>query len=447
MKKNFGQKWGGLAMFAISLLCTIFGVHGVAMHAEGTIIYGEPVSLDYALENAPEVVKATIDREVVVIKPHLTPLYTLGAQHAKPHDASSMIVQYDEVELQPLTTTVKTAFNNTAQTQAAIDLTNNDLVAINETLIFKNITGYQKGGVEEDGGWFIGYIKDKDSSGKPIIVPVNGVLSGAVENSIPALAANTVVLRGVRTGSEKQSRTAPLAVTPEQKDNYLQKMIIETEETTWFELATKDADVKWGKTEITDYAIAEHKLTTETDTLLGKKRMLKIANKYNQNKPELTFFQEGVYWQAGNDADLPINAAKADLIALMKSAFVGNQSSNTKIGLFGADVIETINKISDYDQVIYPGKSGQAFGLDVQKLIYGQYTLMIVHEPAFNDLLMADHGIIIDEAYLHKFSHGWRSVQLDNLKNGDSDSKSQVLMEAFCYVLKNSKAHTRVKLV
>lgn len=54
------------------------------MNAEaGTITYGEPVSLDYALENAPEIVKATIDREVVIIKPHLTPLYTLGAKHAK----------------------------------------------------------------------------------------------------------------------------------------------------------------------------------------------------------------------------------------------------------------------------------------------------------------------------------------------------------------------------
>ena len=87
------------------------------------------------------------------------------------------------------------------------------------------------------------------------------------------------------------------------------------------------------------------------------------------------------------------------------------------------------------------------FGLDVQKIIYGQYTLMIVHEPAFNDLLMADHGLIIDEAYLYKYTQGWRTIQLDNLKNGDSDSTSQVLMEAFCYILKNKNAHSRLKLV
>lgn len=445
--KRFKQ--GGFLMFAIMLLCSLFGITGVdTISADGTVTYGEPVSLDYALENAEEVVKATIDREVIVIKPHLTPLYTLGARHAKRMtDSKSMIVKYDEVELQGLTTEVNTIFNTAAQTQAAIDLKNNDLVAINETLIFKGVAGYEEGGLVADGGWFIGYIKDKDSSGKPIIVPVNGVLSGSVANSIPTLAANTIVLRGVRTGSEKQSRTAPLAVVPEQKENYLQKMIIETEETTWFTLAQELADVKWGKTEITDYAIAEHKMTTETDTLLGKKRMLKISNKYNQNKQELTFFQEGVYWQAGNDHDLPSSPDKVDLIAMMKAAFVGNQSSNTKIGFFGADVIEAINTIPDYDQVIYPGKPGQAFGLDVQKIIYGQYTLMIVHEPAFNDLLMADHGLIIDESYLYKYTQGWRTVNLDNLKNGDSDSTSQVLMEAFCYVLKNRKAHTRIKLV
>ncbi len=451
MKKIFEKfECRGLLMFGLMLLCTIFGVTGVdAMHAEGgTIVYGEAVSLDYALENAPEVVKATIDREVVVIKPHLTPLYTLGAQHAKAmKDSKAMVVKYDEVELQGLTTKVNTAFSTAAQTQAEIDFVNNDLIAINETIIFKGINGYEADGTTLDGGWFIGYVKDKASSGKPIIVPVNGVSSGAVTNSIPALAKDTVALRGVRTGSEKQSRTAPLAVVPEQKENYLQKMIIETEETTWFKLAQELADVKWTKSDVTDYAIAEHKMTTETDTLLSKKRVLKIANKYNGNKQELTYFQEGIYWQAGKDIDLPKEAGKSDLISVMKQAFVGNQSSNTKIGLFGADVIEAINKIPDYDQIIYPGKPGQAFGLDVQKIIYGQYTLMIVHEPAFNDLLMADHGLIIDEAYLYKYTQGWRTIQLDNLKNGDSDSTSQVLMEAFCYILKNKNAHSRLKLV
>lgn len=448
MKKYFAQKWSGLFMFAISLLCTIFGVQGVNMHAEaGTIIYDEPVSLDYALENAPEVVKAVIDREVIVIKPHLTPLYTLGAKHAKSTtDAKSPIIKYDEVEMQPLTTTVATLFNTAAQTQAAIDLTNNDLISINETLVFKGIDGYQEGGEVEDGGWFIGFVKDKDTSGKPIIVPVNGVKSGSVLNSIPTLAAATVVVRGARTGSEKQSRTAPLAVVPVQKDNYMQKMLIETEETTMFELAQSIADVKWNKSDITDFAIAEHKLSTETDILLGKKRMLKIANKYNQNKPELTFFQEGVYWQAGRDHSLPTSPTKADLISMMKKIYVGNQSSNTKIAFLGSDVIESINKV-DFDQVIYPGKPGQAFGLDVQKIIYGQYTLMIVNEPAFDDLKMAGYGLVIDEAYLYKYTSGWRSINLDNLQLGQSDSKSQVFIESFCYVLKNAQAHTRLKLV
>ena len=130
----------------------------------------------------------------------------------------------------------------------------------------------------------------------------------------------------------------------------------------------------------------------------------------------------------------------------MKKIFVGNQSSNTKIGFLGSDIVETINKV-DFDQVIYPGKPGQAFGLDVQRIIYGQYTLMIVNEPAFDDLKMSGYGLVIDEAYLYKYTGGWRSIALDNLKNGESDSTSQVFIESFCYVLKNKNAHCRVKLV
>lgn len=449
MKKFFEKmKKSGLWMFAVMLLCALFGIGGAdaAYAAEaGTITYGEPVSLDYALEHAPEVVKDTIDREVVVIKPHLTPLYTLGAKHAKKSKtAGSPIIKYDEVEMLPMTTTVATAFITAGQTQAAIDLENNDLIAVNETLVFKNVDGYKENGTDPD-GWFVGYVKDTDTSGKPIIVPVNGKESGSVTNSIPELPAGTIVVRGARTGSEKQSRTAPLAVVPVQKEQYMQKMLIETEETTFFVLAQDNADVKWRKTEITDFAIAEHKMSTETDILLGKKRVVKIPNKYNQNKPDATYFQEGVWWQAGRDFDLPRNATRADLISMMKTIFTGNYSSNTKIMFVGSDVNETINKI-DYNQVIYPGKPGQVFGLDVQRIIYGQYTLVLVNEPAFDDSLMSDHALVIDEDYLYKYQHGWRSIPLDNLKLGQSDSQSQVFIDTFGYVLKNAKAHCRIKL-
>lgn len=449
MKKIFEKlKGSGLLMFAILLGCTLFGITGVeAVHADaGTITWGEAVSLESAMADSPEIVLATIEKEVVVIKPHLTPLYTLGANHAKVRDAGSPFIEYDEIETLPLITTVATAFSTAAQTQSPIDLTNNDLVAVNQTLVFKGIPGYLADGTTLDGGWFIGYIKDKDNTGKPIIVPVNGVKSGAVTNSIPALAATTVVVRGMRTGSEKQSRTAPISATPTKMTQYMQKGIIETEETTFFQYAQDGALVKWGKTEITDFAIFEHKQSCETDILLGKKRVIKTANIYNQNKVEDTYFQEGIWWQAGRDFSLPTAATREDLISMMKTIFTGNASSNMKILFAGADLLETINKV-DYNQVIYPGKQAQVFGLDVQKIIYGQFTLLICDEPAFNDLGMTGNGIVIDTAYLKQYKHAWRSIQLDNLKNGQSDSQSQVFIDTFGYVLTNANAHTRLKLV
>jgi hypothetical protein len=449
MKKIFKKlKGSGLLMFAILLACTLFGITGVeAVHAEGgAITWGEAVSLESAMSESPEIVLATIEKEVCVIRPHLTPLYTLGSQHAKVREAGSPFIEYDEIETLPLITTVATAFSTAALTQSPIDLANNDLVAVNQTLVFKGIPGYLEDGLTLDGGWFIGYIKDKDNTGKPIIVPVNGVKSGAVTNSIPALAATTVVVRGMRTGSEKQSRTAPISATPTKMKQYMQKGIFETEETTFFQYAQDGALVKWGKTEITDFAIFEHKQSCETDILLGKKRVIKTANIYNQNKVEDTYFQEGIWWQAGRDFSLPTAATREDLISMMKTIFTGNASSNMKILFAGADLLETINKV-DYNQVIYPGKQGQVFGLDVQKIIYGQYTLLICDEPAFNDLAMTGNGIVIDTAYLKQYKHAWRSIPLDNLKNGQSDSQSQVFIDTFAYVLTNANAHTRLKLV
>jgi len=445
MKKYFGiWKSSGLVMMILMALCSLMGVHGMPVMT-ADVTYGEAISFQQAFADAPEIVKAVIEREVVVIKPHLTPLYTLGSKHAKVSDAKSRIIHYDEMEASPLSTKVGTAYTGSGQIQDAINFADNALIAINETVFFKGINGYLEDGTTVD-GWFAAVVVDKDNTGKPIIKPINGKLNSSTPNTIPSLALNTVVLRGLRTGSETQIRTAPLVATPVQKTQYMQKSIMETKETTDFILNQEIADVKWGKTEITDFAIFEHKLTAETDILIGKKRKLNIANKYNDNSPEETFFQEGLWWQAGKDHSLPTAAVKGDLISMMKTIFVGNASSNTKILFAGADIVETLSKV-DYDQVIYPGKPAQVFGLDVQQIIYGQYKLLICSEPAFDDLQMPGYGLVIDDAYLYKYTRGWQTINLDNEKLGISATQSQIIIDNFGYVLKNAKAHTRVKLV
>lgn len=408
----------------------------------GSVETEEALSLQQAMEKAPEIVKATIDREVTVIKPHLTPLYTIASKHGKVKSGTHPMVQYDEIEQLPLDTKVKTEVKAGSNAQVAIDFEDNDMIAINETLYFKDIPGYEPGTEKED-GWFCAYVKEKDSNGKPIVVPQNGK---GEKNQFPtSIPKGTVVIRGARTASEKQSRTAPLVATPQQKYNYMQKMIIETEETTFFRMASANADVKWGKTELTDFAISEHKRTAEADMLIGKRNLLRIPNKYNQNKAEDTWFMEGIWWQAGRDHELPKNPKRQDLITMMKTIFTGNNSSNTKILLLGSDLMEAIHRI-DYNQVIYPGTPKQVFGLDVTEIVYGQYRLLLVSEPAFDDLLMGSYGLVIDEDYLTKYTHPWRAIPLDNLKNGESDSRSEVYIDTFCLVLKNANAHCRVKL-
>lgn len=430
-------------LVAVGSAVLAFLTGGVSMAAGGvigTVDMDEALSLQQAMEHSPEIVKATIDREVTMIKPHLTPLYTLASRHGRVVGGTHPRVEYDEIEQLPLDTKVKTAVSAGTNSQVAIDFEDNEMIAVNETLYFKNVDGFEPGTSNPD-GFFVGVVKDKDSNGRPIVVPQNGE---GPNNKFPAaIPAGTVVIRGARTASEKQSRTAPLVATPQKRFNYMQKMIIETEETTFFRLASQNADVKWGKTELTDFAISEHKRTCEADMLIGKKNMLRIPNKYNQNKAEDTWFMEGIWWQAGRDFAIPVAPKRNDLITMMKTVFTGNNSSNSKVFLIGSDLMEAIHKV-DYNQVIYPGTPKQAFGLDVTEIVYGQYRLMLVSEPAFDDLQMSGSGLVIDEDYLTKYTHEWRAIALDNLKNGESDSKSEVYIDTFCLVLKNAEAHCRV---
>lgn len=454
MRTKFEKfKDGSLFMLIVMLLCTVFGVADAsAMTADvvtgetGVTVQGEEGNVNTragAEEVTESLIRKTIEKEVVKIKPHLFAAATVASANTKRiKHSNNPEYEYQSIETLPTITTIKTAYTGDGAVQDSIDFADNKLIAINETIIVPSVPGYKADGTTLDGGFLILNVINKDNSGKPIVVPLNGVKSGANNNTIPSLVSGTLVIRGARTGTEKQIRSDLFTAVPTPSEQYLQKFIIETEESTYFEIA--DKEVKWGKTEITDMALFEYKLTQNTDFWLGRKAKRKVANKYNEEKEDMAWFMEGIWWQAGKDFSFGSSTITTqDLVAMMKKAFVGNASSSTKILFAGSDLIESLQNVQ-YNQVIYVGSRKQAMGLEFSSIISNYGTLLIYHDQSLNDIGFDANGLIVDPDYFEKITMGWREKKWDHGELAKSDTKGQVFYETCALILKNSKAHMRI---
>jgi hypothetical protein len=445
---DFFEKYGGGLLFAVMLLCSLFvPASAGALTADvivepggGVAEHGDdPASVDFANANVEDLILHTIDREVLKLEPYRFPLDTISRQIKRVRNSNNQIVDYYTDGYVPSQTKLKTAVT-TAGAQLALDFFDNANIAVNETLIL-SVKGYLPGTTTVDPlRNLVLVVVDRDASGKPICQAING--SGAA-NNIPALAANTGATRAGRAASEMQIRTDIFTSMPTKETQYLQKFIAEIEESTFFDKA--DKEVKWNMNDITERALLEYRREVNNSYWKGVKRLLKTKNKYNR-KLEDTYYTEGLWYLAGGDFSFGGVAPTAQtLVDLMRAAFDGPSSSDTKMLLASSDFMTAMEKVQ-YNQVIYPGERKQLFGFNLSSVISKFGELLVFHDKSLNEVGLGGYAFVLDPNYLTKWTMGWRSIPVDNVANGDADSKSRILTEACGLTLKNRDAHLRVSL-
>lgn len=443
-----------VVLLLLMLVCTMIGLDANAMTADavtgesGVTVQGDDGNVNTragAEEVTDDLIQKSIEKEVIKIKPHLFAAATVASANTKKvKNINNPEYVYNSIETLPTITTLKTAYTGNGSVQDSLDMADNKLIAINETIIIPSVPGYKSDGVTLDGQFLVLNVINKDNSGRPIVVPINGVKSGTKLNTIPSLEAGIKVIRGARTATERQIRTDLFSAVPTPSTQYLQKFIIETEESTYFEKA--DKKVTWTKSEITDMALFEMKLTQNTDFWLGRKEKRKIKSKYYEDKEDMAWFMEGIWWQAGKDFSFGSSTITTqDLVAMTKKAFVGNASSSTKILFAGSDLIEALQNVQ-YNQVISVGARKQAMGLEFSSIISNYGKLLVYHDQSANDIGFEAKGLIIDPDYFMKVTMGWNQESWDHAALAMSNTKGQVFYETCALVMQNSKAHMRVSL-
>lgn len=448
MEKLFKNKWIGSLL---TVICSVLGcVSGFALCAApvtpangGAIDTNSATLVGDTRDNSENLILDQIDEKVTKIRPHDVVLDTISRNVSDTKNSTSQEIRHYAIDVIDLTATLDTATTAIAA-QVALDTSNNDIFAADQTIICEGISGYKEDHttVDPDNDLML-YVIGKDSSGKPLCVAVNGVTSGSIVNGVPVIAANTVLTRAGRAGSETQIQTDAYSGVPTDFMQYLQKFMSQIEESTLMKITDKEVD--WNFSDIEEEAIYDMKRTQNISFWKGVRSKLRIKNS-RSNKAEDVYFTGGIWNQAGKDFDFNgVDPTVATLVSMMKTAFTGNASAKTKLFIAGSDTIEKFESIT-FNQVVYPGTRKQAFGLEFSSIVSKFGTLLVIHDQTLDDMGMADKGFILDADFLRKWTFGWKVNDFDFKKSGQGDVDGRSLIEICGLVLKNPDAHVRVTL-
>lgn len=453
-------KWkeSGAFMILIMLLCSIVGVgDGSAMTADAIAVPGGGSADTAAMttvtgmeERSEDLILKELDDRVTKIRPHDVILETIGRTIDDQkilgdgeRNARSQEVEHYAISTIELVATVTKAIEGDKE-QEVLETSDKNIFASEQTIIVKGVKGYLPNGAEDPLRSLMLYVINKDSSGHPIVVAVNGKpAAGGNGTTIPAIPQGTKLVRAGRAGSETQIQTDPYSAVPTKFVQFLQKFMAQVEVSELFQRAK--TEVEWTFNDQEEEAVFDMRRTMNVSFWLGVKWKIVQKNAHNK-KAEDVYFTEGIWTQAGKEFSFSgLNVTADSIVALMKHAFTGNNSSKRKTFIVGSDLLEAFEKV-EYTKVVYVGETVQSHGIEYTQIISKFGRLLIAHDQTLDDMGMADKGFILDIDFLRKWSFGWRVQDFDFRKSGQSDSDGRALIEICGLVLRNPDAHSRVSL-
>lgn len=439
-------------MFMLMLVSVLMGVDATAMTADAVVggkdgksqgvVETDKISTTrFSRENSEDLLLNEIERKVVKIRPMGNPLEQL-ARYSTRRSSKSRIVQYYAVDVLPVKTTIKDAVVKGEEGEQRINLkTNNDnIFSAKETIIFPNVFGYDENGNQTE-SFFQAYILDKDKNGLDVI-PCNGCTVGGKQNCFPDIAKDAVILRAGRAHNEVDIQTSRYAAVPTKLTQYLQTFRAQVEETTLNKIADKEAD--WTLSDVEEEAIFDMKRGMNKNFFIGAKS--RITDDNNED----VYTTGGIYWQArkrfiyGNENADQITFH--ELIDLSKYVFTGSAGNKSKIWLVGSDLLANISKIDYASSRKDASTTFVKFGITFKEITTNFGTLWVVHDESLDEAEMSEKGLIIDPAFLRKYSIKELSAQdLDLRTSGDRDVDARNIVEISGLVLQNPEAHTRTE--
>jgi hypothetical protein len=456
MKEKFKLfKESGLFMTVVLLLCSLFGIYdagamtadAVVLPEAGKVATNQINTRQFVEENDDDLLENDIERMVVKINQGAHPL-TQFAFYAERVKATSMVQELRLVDVLPDNSTLAAAYVEPSSGNGVETLTismsnnDNDIFSAKETIIFPEVGGYEEDGLGLSGQYFVAYILRKTDEGKLVIKAINGKKIGTTENSIPALAAGTKVLRAGRAHNELDMQTPPYAAIPTKEKQHLQIFKCQVEESTLEKIAKKEVD--WHISDVERMAVDDMKKGMSKSYLLGTKGKIHDADRRE------VFLTGGVYWQAKRKFLYAANAegrfTYEELVHLTEMAFTGGNGSKKKYFTVGSGLMTQLSLIKYADNYKLANSTHVKYGVTFKEISTNFGTLYVVHDETFDHAGMRDNGFVFDPTLLRKHAiENMSAFDLDLRKSGDRNVDARTITDISGLVLQNRLAHIRVE--
>lgn len=398
-----------------------------------------------------------VDAKIMKIRPMSTPVENIS-RGASSKSISSMVAKYYSIGTRPVRTTLTSAVTaQTAGESVVITVADGNIFTVDDTIRVVGVKGTHK----ENGSVYAVTDVTPDlmlkvtgisaETGMPAVYAVNGNMNGDRSTWVPAIPSGTTLVRMGKACAEIDAQTGEFTSLPTAEEQYCQNFMLQIEESTFNKLSKKEVD--WTFSDMEEEAVYDMKLTRELTYLFGVKNVIKHPTKKNQD----TYFMGGIWWMAGKDIEVGkyiaatgtveghVEISDEDLVDITKDLFVGCASSGRKVMFCGSEMLQALSKIKS--EKFRLKDTVEVWNLKFKSWQTDFGEILTIHHELFNECGMSDYGFAIEPDYLEKkvFVPYTRSVK-DFKSSGIRNTEGVVIQEVCCMVLKNAKAHARMRL-
>ena len=368
------------------------GTAGVA-----TQVAGQATTVTAAAEAGGELIQPDIDEGIFLIGTDETVLDGIMRKAKRQTMVSGFEVDHYLIDEQKPSTKTVTAYTAAGDTQAAIPVLSTDrkLFQENGTVLAKGVDGYTNDGQTKLSGIdLMLFVLSKDSSDNPILMAVNGPKTNSTDArcTMPSIPADTELIFLQNACAETQMEVSPDMVIPQPKRVYLQKMIMNSLVSDYFDKQKKR--IPFNEAQIAEAMIKQYRRKSNRTLWVGhKSKFLVDRGKMGQ---QYVYTTEGLRWQFKRSYEHIGDWTFGDIIALAKLKFTGENCSKEAWWLMGRDLLEQIQNIdfTKHKDITMTGAEVWGFACTKLHTVFGDFYLK--HEPTLDYLGYSNSGGLLD---------------------------------------------------
>lgn len=291
----------------------------------------------------------------------------------------------------------KEEYTGSNQKQGVIKLESEDQELFQEygTVLVKGVDGYdEKGKTPIAGTDLMLYIVGKDSSNDPICRAINGPKSNETDEycNMPTIPQGTELVILSNALAETQKEVAPDIIIPTPKRVYLQKTAMNQIVSDYFDAQKKR--IPFQQATIAEAALKQYRRKNNRTLWVGRKGRYRLDR--GKMGMQYVYFTEGVRWQFKREWEHKGAWTFADIIALAKMKFTGQDCSKEAMWLMGRDQLEQIQNIdfTKHKDISMTSKTVWGFACTQLHTVFGDFYLK--HEPTLDYIGYSNSGGIFD---------------------------------------------------